>query len=432
MKTNAPKYPTTPNPRPRSRFPLHRGAPLQRSTALLLALFAAAALLTHTAPAQTWQTVDTFQYNAGPDQTNNDAVALTIAADPFGNIYAAGYGISDIVSYYSHAIVRKSSNGGATWSTMDDFSMGEPNPNWQYCGVATDAGGNIFAAGNNGAASLLPKAGWIVRRSRDSGNTWQTVDSPLGAAFSVATDSAGNIYVVGNGPVSGWTARKSADGGNSWMTVDAFTSNTVHAVFCHPTAGTFAAGSGNVTSGSGKKATTQQYWYVRRTLDGGATWSLVDAYPGGTARGFGADAFGNLYVVGTSTNHWVMRKSSNAGSSWQTVDDFFPCETLSTRPLRTRCYAGSAYTMASDTKGDLFVAGELGQADALSSPQSQWTVREMQAGASSWQTVDMFATIESAAQSAASDNAGNILVAGWGPDSVGSLQWLVRRLPAAP
>ena len=114
------------------------------------------------------------------------------------------------------------------------------------------------------------------------------------------------------------------------------------------------------------------------------------------------------------------------------MDDFFPCETLSTRPLRTRCYAGSAYTLAADVKGNLFAAGELGQADALSSPQSQWTVREMQAGASSWQTVDMFATIESAAQSALADNAGNILVAGWGPDSFGGLQWLIRRLPAAP
>ncbi len=42
-----------------------RATPLSRSTAQALTLLAAVALLTHAASAQTWQTVDAYQYLPG-------------------------------------------------------------------------------------------------------------------------------------------------------------------------------------------------------------------------------------------------------------------------------------------------------------------------------------------------------------------------------
>jgi hypothetical protein len=74
----------------------------------------------------------------------------------------------------------------------------------------------------------------------------------------------------------------------------------------------FVVGSGK---GGGKKGADQQ-WYVRRSLNGGVTWSTVDTYLGGSARGIGADGAGNVYVVGSNAGHWIVRRSNNGGGSW--------------------------------------------------------------------------------------------------------------------
>src|SRR5439155_17629554 len=112
----------------------------------------------------------------------------------------------------------------------------------------------------------------------------------------------------------------------------------------------FVTGYGTVVTVTKGKQTTQQYWYVRRSLDGGATWSTVDAYAGGQAKGIGADAPGNIYAVGANGSHWIVRKSTNGGASWATVDDFYPCITTSAKPVRTTCYAGAAEAFAADSR----------------------------------------------------------------------------------
>ena len=78
-----------------------------------LALAATTALIADTASAQTWQTVDDFQYVAG-------AGATGLTLDPLGNLFVAGYG-KDANSVF-HALIQKSADGGATWSTADDFT----------------------------------------------------------------------------------------------------------------------------------------------------------------------------------------------------------------------------------------------------------------------------------------------------------------------
>ncbi|HEU0038049.1 MAG TPA: hypothetical protein VFR76_02130, partial [Verrucomicrobiae bacterium] len=82
-------------------------------------------------------------------------------------------------------------------------------------------------------------------------------------------------------------------------------------------------------------------WTVRRSTNGGATWTTVDTFvlpsTGSSiyraeARGIGADALGNLYVVGRAAAqykgsgyfHWVVRKTANGGASWTTDDNYAP------------------------------------------------------------------------------------------------------------
>src|SRR5207247_8576323 len=120
--------------------------------------------------------------------------------------------------------------------------------------------------------------------------------SPL-AARGVTADAAGNIYVT-EPYYTTWSIRKGI-GGTSFSTVDTFqpSASLASAVFTHPTAGLFAAGYGTLTA----KNRSSQAWIVRRSWDGGATWSTVDIYQSSSgyaadAYEIGADAHGNIYV----------------------------------------------------------------------------------------------------------------------------------------
>jgi hypothetical protein len=124
---------------------------------------------------------------------------------------------------------------------------------------------------------------WLARRSTNAGTNWTTVDdyqylgnptNGVAAKGGIAADAAGNLYVLGTGVASG---------------------GPVH-------------------------------WLARKSVDGGATWSVVDdyLYQGNNAspNAVGLDAYGNVYGVGTGANHWLVRGSNPSGTAWITVDDF--------------------------------------------------------------------------------------------------------------
>ena len=392
---------------------------------LRLALAGAAALLTQTSFAQTWQTVDDFQYAPG-----FDSEALAITKDPAGNLYAAGYATVD-AHFNQDAMVMKSSDGGATWSVIDNFA--NPNTNvgiYEYNAITADAAGRLYGGGDDAGAVGSGTGGWFVRESLNAGLNWSTVDLfTLGGSSSargVATDAAGNVYVAGsadhtNSWVSSWIVRKgtiNGSGGISWATMDTFAPGgfgRAAGVFCHPTAGIFVVGVG---SGGGKMGTSQQ-WYVRRSLNGGAAWANVDAYLGGSPAGSGADASGNLYVVGAGApdrygnSHWIVRKSSNNGTSWATVDDFLP-----------GVRSADATGFAADASGNLFVVGTTRDWSNV----YRWVVRENPGGVGSWQTKDTFqygGGGQTVAYGAVADNSGNVFVAGSGLSN--GYHWLVRK-----
>ena len=166
---------------------------------LRLALMGAAALLTQTAFAQTWQTVDDYQYVIG-----KRSIVNSLAKDPSGNLYAAGDGVNAAGIY--HALAMKSTDGGLTWATIDDYS--DPNNSTTGSGPGYDAGIVSDSAGNLYAAGYEPMSGgggtnlWFVRRSIDAGVTWSTVDSFIRPSVAepraMATDPAGNVYVTGS------------------------------------------------------------------------------------------------------------------------------------------------------------------------------------------------------------------------------------------
>ena len=356
-------------------------------TSLVAAVSASASLLAASAFAQSWQTVDTYQYVPGFGSGN---YGLTVA--PSGVVYACGWG--DDGTNGDHGLVLASADGGNTWSApVDDFPV--LNASVEYAdGITSDSAGNLYVAGyyyfDTGPAQQF------VRRSADGGATWSLVDNLAQNVAAVdaskpqglTTDSAGNVYfaagmltVNSSGMASYYWAIRKGTGGTNFANVDLFTTggSVAQAVYAHPTAGVFAVGNANISLRSGNTTA----WLVRRSVDGGTTWNNVDTfqYTSGTAsyaQGLGADARGNLYVVGYANvtakvgkgyqtiHHWLVRKSSNGGASWTTIDD----------------YAGGQATMfAADSKGNLFVAGNA---------TTGWTVRESLGGTGAWQTVDNF------------------------------------------
>jgi hypothetical protein len=401
----------------------------------------ALALVAQAASAASWQIVDDFQGGAG------GAAAQAIGKDSSGNLYAAGSAAVD-VNGDDAAVIRKSSDGGLTWSVVDFFSNGEPpmplsDGLWydvEYYAVGADANGNIYAAGSYVDDFADGYQHWFARRSADGGLTWANSDNVLGGqAAGFAADTLGNVYVVGNAGQA-WIVRKGTPdglGGVVWTTVDQFSSSlqgaSAAAVFCHPTAGVFVAGNfpskniDRLISGGSRYIPA---WVVRRSLDGGASWSTVDTYQLDSssysfAYGLGADAQGRIYAVGRSSGYWTVRRSATGGGSWATVDQF---QILSTKKTSHDVISAIAHGFAADSAGNLFVAGW-----ANSSLGGEWIVRENPGGTGSWQTVDTFQYAAGSYASSAAltgDTAGHVLVAGSGnaPAGVnGGTHWIVRK-----
>ncbi len=247
----------------------------------------------------TLQTVDLFDGPSDPGTEEIEHIArvtclAVVREGPATGIYVVGFaGYS--TSFGTHWLVRKSTDAGASWSTVDDYTYDStpqvrfaprtptgrvPVPHVVSPGSFTsDPAGNIYVAGsvqgNTGAPSpqnpnLVPEHS-IIRKSSDGGASWtieyrSTVSAMgifgdlMGAAGG---DMAGNSYVVG------------ATYGRSG----------------------------------------EQRAVIRSNQSG--RWANVDTYraAGRTAiyTGFAADLQGNLYVSGTlqspddGPNQWIIR-----------------------------------------------------------------------------------------------------------------------------
>src|SRR5215471_20089649 len=111
--------------------------------------------------AQGWQTVDDFVLG------NGNAEAHGVATDAAGGIYVVG-------TANGHGIVRYSADDGLHWTTRDDFVY-PSETNTMFNAVTVDYQGSVFVGGM-GAGGQFFLGHWLVRRSTDHGLTWQTVD----------------------------------------------------------------------------------------------------------------------------------------------------------------------------------------------------------------------------------------------------------------
>ena len=405
---------------------------------LLLSLLAGA-LLTE-AKADNWLTVDAFQLVPGLS-----AIAADIGTAADGTtLYSVGSSTTN--SGYLAGVIRKSTDSGATWSTVDVYQ--EPGwPQATYRGFGSGTNGTLFVCGEVGDG--VPDTGtkiWTVRQSVDGGATWALVDAfyqgPTGkpSCGDVKMNPyTGDVFAVGVGNTGSsagflWAVRKRAANAAAFDTVDmvgAPPQNTARAVGFHRTAGVFVVGQIGDSEG-------RYRWTVRRSADRGVTWTTVDSFidsakTSSHALGIAVDATsGAIYVSGQAgqvvkgkmVTNWVVRRSRDGGATWTTVDRFGAEPT----PTYYGLGVGRAAGITLAPSGNVFVTGN------SSAPQRLLVRKGTTApnGAMSWVMSDDFQLVPGQASSGlgiASDALGNIFVSGQGQiDSTGLGYFLTTKL----
>jgi hypothetical protein len=230
--------------------------------------------------------------------------------------------------------------------------------------VQTAPDGTVYVAGS----LVAPFEGgkrvdhWIVRRSTDGGATWITVDDYVTgvASFTPAqartliVSSAGVLVGGFNGTTREWIVRHSADGVTGWKTVDAFkpgylpmdTGAEVPAA-----RGSLWAPSGPIFVGSSYDSEGNRTWIVRRASSSDlARWETVEELsdqakrPWTEANSLAQSPISSEIYVGGSLNleYQVRALSGDVSDQLKTEPNYFNA---------------SARALSFDSGGNLFSVG---------------------------------------------------------------------------
>ncbi len=372
---------------------------------LLLTLGAAVLLAPLTSTlAQTWETVDELTPWRGRD----------IVADSAGNFIslASDNGATTPVS----TAVNLSTDQGATWETVGSIAG--------YALDLTSApDGALFAVGNR-SATVSGRA--FVWQSLDYGATWTEINPWAGQSgtflcMDVAAGNADSIYACGYVGTK-WVVRKgqrTPTGGITWTTADNIPGTQPDSICVRPSV---VPGQADEILVCGLAAGK---WTVRRSVNGGATWTTIDSYSTSMQRGYSGVATGpgsSIYVVGriskvvgkTTQYGWLVRKSANNGASWTNMDYF------------VNGWPGNA-PIAVDASDRVLIAGFIN-----ATPQS-WLVRGSSDGGATWVNTDSYpndGATRSQAQAVAIDELGNVCVTGETGSTAATYTAPIRRLAA--
>ncbi len=279
-----------------------------------------------------WVTVD--QFVGGYD----GAGAFCITVDASGNILAGGS--ASWSGQPGHFIIRKSTDGGATFFTLTDMVGGPPTA------LASDAAGNLYANSSSSPALGLLK-------STDGGLTW-TVIAPAPAGLAVAPD--GTIFIGARDATTGACVTwRSSDGGITWVTIDNYLPR--HGSVWSLGAIALDLRGGNIYLAGSEDTGQGNHMLVRRSSNGGL-FSTVDIWQPkqGTAVAFAiaTDANGQVYVAGRAEvrkeHHFFVRKSTTGTGSFSTVDDVLAASGTDAHP----------FAITVDSMNCVYVTGVLG------------------------------------------------------------------------
>jgi hypothetical protein len=352
-----------------------------------------------------------------------------------------------------HAIVRSSADGGTNWCTRDDFvypsgTNTPPGTNNLFNAITINHQGDLFVGGASAAwVGGLNAGRWIVRRSRDQGVSWETVDDfwqPMNgpepgtnaAVYSLSSDRDGRVYGAGlqleTGPsYPRWWVRGSDSGGTNWGT-----KLVVPAAYGGVSQITWAGEDVYVTGtvdGGGPLT-----GLIVRSSDFGATWTTNFDATAEIYYAITSDSAGNIYCAGNSRNSnsvdWLVRKATPGGTNWTILD----------RLTYERDSSGSGVdqpnprSIAVDAAGNICVASQFVdsyfyETNGHGGAYWTWFTRQYSVATGEWNTTDLFSystNMQGVANGTAIAPDGSTFVVGYGTSDSGQHRWVVRKQSA--
>ncbi len=255
-----------------------------------------------------------------------------VAVAPDGTVYLAG---SEGRGTVAAGRVWSSIDGGISWISIFATATGGQGAR----DIQVDAQGNVFIATSKIVSTSKGSTRHLVtyKGTPDSGApagiNWTVADDYLAAGQQSLIPNTLTLRPVGSAqPAEIWIAgsvtdgrtyspviRRSLDGGSTWATVSTWTV---------PSGYNFASGSWKVVAAADvngiayaaanyvKKVgkITESHCLTYRSVNGGASWTLVDdvVAPSSAPNGAVADALGGIFITGGG----MTRISVDGGASW--------------------------------------------------------------------------------------------------------------------
>jgi len=301
--------------------------------------------------------------------------AYGVAVDTSGDIFVGGYTDGVLPGQTSAGgrdgfLSKYDSSRNLLWTRQ----LGTSGSDYVY-GVAADAVGNVFIAGNtSGTLPGMSSSGGtdgFIRKYNSAGSEvwtqqWGTTDTDYPA--HIALDGSGNIFVGGetygvfsgqasSGGVDVFVSKLNSSGTVLWTRqfgtsstdyLDGLTADTSGNIYVSGTV--YATLSGQTSSG-GNDAFMRKY-----DTSGNALWTRqFGTSANDTGRGIGLDSSGNIYVSGTTEGTFPGQSSSGY------IDIFLRKHDSSGNEIWTRQLGsnGNDYSngLALDSSGNVYLAG---------------------------------------------------------------------------
>ncbi|WPU65686.1 WD40/YVTN/BNR-like repeat-containing protein [Peredibacter starrii] len=251
----------------------------------------------------TWTQVDHY----APHEEGESHPLAMIAKN--NDLYVCGYQWEyGSPIYSSEWIIRKTSDGGSTWTTVDQYGNVPGADHICFDIDLHEASGTLFAVGYDGIGAL-------VKQSVDDGATWTVIGSFPAIEFfsSIKISPSGVIWAISKESEL-WKGTFSLGTWN-WVNQGPILSGIIN-YGLYQLRGDLEIVSETEAYYSGNNGR----WSIAKTMDGGASWTIVYSGP---ANSGGQDikilSSGDLVATGffeTAVRSFVILQSPDNGSTW--------------------------------------------------------------------------------------------------------------------
>ncbi len=271
--------------------------------------------------------------------------AFTVANDPFGFVYIAGYtqgllveGKADSDQSPDAYLAKFDRNGNRLWVAQ---ISSKDEQREEALGLATDSMGYVYVAGytegllGEATSSTASVDAWVAKYDGKGNQIWiQQVGGKEGSwekATGIATDALGNVYLAGytDGSLStksyegdtgqdAWLAKFSNDGHLLWLqqiTSEGSHGDIAQAVVTDAFGNIFVSGYTEGDFGDREEDdVSKDVWLAKFNTHGHQIWiSQIGSVDNKEeeAQDIATDSYGNVYMAGYTAGHLGERQQPN-------------------------------------------------------------------------------------------------------------------------